>query len=301
MKEATDTTSHLPNEIDFTVKDAAILTEKFLQNCKEEFSSPIYLIFDEIENISRETAPADHWCRGIDFALFWQSLRSIFQRTNNLVSYLVVGTNPSCIELPKIDNIDNPIFNHFNPLYIPGFEVKDTREMVRKLGKRMGLRFDESIYAKLTEDYGGHPFLMRHVCSLISKEVSEQERPVDIGKISYANGKSEFIKKHSNYLEMIISVLKEFYSDEYKMLTMLANDNVDEFSRLAKSHPSYTSHLVGYGIIKEERCGYVFNIESVRDYILEESKFTRIGLSKEEMWAEISVTAHIPLATAESR
>ena len=140
VKSALDVKTQIPKEENFTEKDASSLTEDFLKKCRKKLGGPIFFIFDEIENISRNTAPAEHWCNGKDFALFWQSLRSMFQRNNNFISYLIVGTNPTCIELPKIDNIDNPIFNHFNPLYIPGFEIKDTREMVRKLGKRMGLK-----------------------------------------------------------------------------------------------------------------------------------------------------------------
>lgn len=280
--------SYLPDEGAFTEKNASMETENFLKICKQESSATVFFIFDEIENISRGTSPADHWRKGIDFALFWQTLRSIFQSNNNLLSYLIVGTNPSCTETPKIDNIDNPIFNHFNPLYIPGFEVKDTREMTRKLGRRMGLRFDESIYSKLTEDFGGHPFLMRHVCSLISKKVIQQDRPVDLGKTSYTQGKDEFILSHSNYLEMIISVLKDFYPDEYEMLVMLANNDMSTFSEFAELHTSYTSHLLGYGLIKKDHFGYEFNIEAVRNYILNQSKYKKIHMTPEAMWAEIS-------------
>lgn len=202
---------------------------------------------------------------------------------------MIVGTNPACIEISKIENVDNPIFNHFTPQYIPGFSVKETREMSRKLGRRMGIKFDETIYSKLTDDFGGHPFLMRHVCSLISKDVSEQERPVNIGRNSYKKGKKEFLLNHSNYLEMIISVLRDYYSDEYEMLTFLANDDINTFNEFAELHPSYTAHLIGYGLIKKDRTGYDFDIDAVREYILNQSKFQKIGLSIEEMWAEISV------------
>ncbi|GAB6264497.1 AAA-like domain-containing protein [Photobacterium sp. R1] len=288
IKEYLKIELEFPEESKFTEKDASHLTEKFLKECRAKLRGAIFLIFDEIENISRNTAPANHWCNGKDFALFWQTLRSIFQRNANLISYLIVGTNPTCIELPKIDNIDNPIFNHFNPVYIPGFQVRDTREMVRKLGKRMGLKFEESVYSSLTDDFGGHPFLMRHVCSLISKGVKELERPVNIGRYSYKDAKNDFMLNHSNYLEMIIGVLKEYYPDEYEMLSMLANDDVSTFQEFADLHPSYTAHLLGYGLIRKDRLGFDFNIDSIKDYILNQSRYKKIGLTTEEMWSEIS-------------
>ncbi|MDW6094355.1 AAA-like domain-containing protein [Vibrio rhizosphaerae] len=288
VKDSMEVDCNLPDEEMFTVKDSSILTEEFFKGCKTKLRSTVFIIFDEIENISRGTSPSEHWNSGKDFALFWQTLRSIFQRNSNLISYLIVGTNPTCIESPKIDNVDNPIFNHFKPIYIPGFETKETREMVRKLGKRMGIKFDETIYSKLTEDFGGHPFLMRHVCSLVAASVSESERPVDVGRPSYRRGRDSFIENHSNYLEMIVGILKDFYPDEYDMLTMLANDDIETFEEFATLHPSYTAHLLGYGIIKKDHDGYDFNIDSIRDFILDQSKYRKIGLTQEGMWAEIS-------------
>jgi len=289
VKDVLKTEIEFPTEEMFTEKNSSYLTEEFFKACSIELNGPIFLIFDEIENISINTAPAPHWSEGIDFALFWQSLRSIFQRNTNLFSYLIVGTNPTCIELPKIQNIDNPIFNHFTPLYIPGFSVKESREMIRKLGRRMGLQFDEVVYSKITEDFGGHPFLMRHVCSLISKDIKELERPVKVGRQAYSRAKKSFILNHSNYLEMIISVLKDYYSDEFEMLSFLANDDLETFNEFAELHPSYTMHLLGYGLLKKERNSYDFNIDSIKDYILEQGKYRRIGLTNSEMWSEISL------------
>lgn len=279
----------LATEIEFSEKNASLLTEAYFKSVSKEVKGPLFIIFDEIENISRDTSPAEHWRAGLDFALLWQTMRSIFQRNNNLVFYLIAGTNPRCIEIPKIDHVDNPIFNHFTPLYIPGFEVRETREMIRKLGRRMGLTFEESVYSKLTEDFGGHPFLMRHVCSLISKEVRDSERPIDIARDSYRIGKERFVESHSNYLEMIISVLKDYYPDEFEMLSMLANEDIDSFNEFAELHPSYTMHLIGYGLIKKSRLGYDFSIDTIRDYILSQAKYRRVGLSTEEMWSEISL------------
>lgn len=134
-KESLKSNCVVPDEIDFTEKNASILSETFFKDCRESVNSSILFIFDEIENISIQTSPAEHWSTGLDFVLFWQTLRSIFQRNTNLISYLIVGTNPSCIELPKVKNIDNPIFNHFDPIYIPGFDIKDTRKWSGSLEK----------------------------------------------------------------------------------------------------------------------------------------------------------------------
>ncbi|WP_304335243.1 ATP-binding protein, partial [Conchiformibius steedae] len=78
-----------PLKKDFSNTDASTAFEEFLKKCKSlsENEYPIILIFDEIENISRDTSPATHWKEGMDFVLFWQTLRSIFQNNKNLLSY----------------------------------------------------------------------------------------------------------------------------------------------------------------------------------------------------------------------
>ena len=287
-KNKLDLKIKLPPESDFNEKNASIHAETFFRRCKRKVTWTLFFIFDEIENISRITSPAIHWSQETDFVLFWQTLRSIFQRGEHLISYLIVGTNPSCIEASKIEKIDNPIFNHFTPLYIPGFDVKDTREMVNRLGSGMGLKFDETVYAKLTEDFGGHPFLIRHVCSLLSKDLQEYNRPIKVDRQLYKKAKTKFVQNHSNYLDMILGVLKGFYPDEFEMLTMLATDDIKTFNEFAEMHHSFTEHLLGYGLIQKNTTGYDFKIDSIQEYLLQGSKYRKISNTLDEKWKEIS-------------
>lgn len=277
-----------PSEGKFTEKNASDELLRFLKQFKKFTENPAFLIFDEIENISVKTSPVKHWNEEADFVLFWQTLRSIFQSNNELLSYLIVGTNPSCIETPKINTFDNPIFNHVKSLYIPGFSVSETTEMTNKLGLGMGIHFNSDIFTLLTQDFGGHPFLMRHLCSLITTKVSGVDRPVQIGRTTYESSQSEFTAKNYNYIQMIIGVLQDFYPDEYEMLRLLALNDLDSFNELVTLHPPYIEHLLGYGIIRQEFSGYEFNIQAVKNFIQEQAKYKKIGLSIEEKRQEIS-------------
>jgi len=221
-------TLKLNPEEKYTEENAAFVFEHEISRIHKELGNKtLLIIFDEIENITFNISPSSHWRMELDFVYFWQSLRSTFQKLDNVFSFLLVGTNPMCVESSSIKGFDNPIFNQFSYEYIPGFDVKQTREMVRKLGRIMGIKFDEILYSKLTEDYGGHPFLIRHVCSIINKN-SSQERPTIVSKLIYNSAKDIFKREHSNYIEMILEVLKKFYSDEYKMLKFLALDDYDQ-------------------------------------------------------------------------
>lgn len=177
------------------------------------------LLFDEIENITFGKSGAEHWCKGLDFVFFWQSIRSNQQLLPNVFTFCIVGTNPKCIEDATILEKDNPIFNAFSPIYIPGFNYETTRDMVRSMGRIMGLKFEEPVYGKMFEDYGGHPFLIRRVFSQIAHQ--NQERPITINRIKYTNARDQF-NFTNNYFEMILEVLIKFYPDEYEMLKFLA-------------------------------------------------------------------------------
>ncbi|MDO8283282.1 MAG: hypothetical protein Q7U10_11790 [Thermodesulfovibrionia bacterium] len=280
--------STLSKEDDYTDENAASLFEKDLKKIINNFKlKSILIIFDEIENITFEISPSSHWSSGLDFIFFWQSLRSIFQRENNLFTYLIVGTNPISVETASIKGKDNPIFNQVPFNYIFGFKVDDTKEMVNRIGTIMGLSFDDIICSKLTDDFGGHPYLIRHMCSLINRNVLKK-RPAHVNKLIYEDSKKTFINKYSSYTEMILTVLIDFYKDEYEMLKYLAigeNRTFFEFSNLS---PNYTNHLLGYGIIEKHDDGYCFKIEAVKDYLMGKHKYVNLDLSQEDILKEIS-------------
>lgn len=252
-------------EDDFNEKTASELFERYLKLSWNSVNKTILLMFDEIENITFGKAPTDHWCNGLDFVFFWQCVRSIYQKNSNIFTFCILGTNPKCVEQPTICEKDNPIFNMIQPSYISGFSVEQTREMVRKLGRIMGIRFDETIYSKMVEDYGGHPFLIRRVCSKLSQ--LNPERPVTIDRLKYGKAKEEF-NIENTYFDMILNVLLQFYPDEYEMLKLLAIKDNDSFNYFVNADPSMVTHLVGYGLVYRNDNIYDFKIDAIRDYLI---------------------------------
>jgi hypothetical protein len=280
-------------EIKYTLANANSIFEKDLKRIFIKTNKqPILIIFDEIENISPNTSPNPNWKDGIDFVLFWQSLRSSFQKfireeENPIFTFLIVGTNPKAIETTRINNTDNPIFNKIPFEYIQGFNVNQTTEMISNLGGYMGLEFEDTVFAKLKDDFGGHPFLMRHVCS-IANEFAIKNRPAKIDKIQYENAKKIFIERYNHYFEMILDVLVSFYPEEYDMLTYLANEDMDVFNELSNLSPELTAHLKGYNLIDENDGNYYFKIESIKEYLRNKNKYKAKLKTPEERWKEIS-------------
>lgn len=273
---------------DFTETQAPRLFEKYLRRMSELLGSKtIMLIFDEIENITPTVSNINHWREGEDFVFFWQTIRSLFQSSSGLFSYLLVGTNPLCVELPTIGTSDNPLFAQVPLEYIPGFDVPQTREMVRRLGKIMGLTFDEIIYGKLTEDCGGHPYLIRHICSVIHR-ISHSARPIQVDKTLYESAVDKFLRDYSQFMEMILSVLRKYFNDEIEMLSMLSRGDISTFKDFADLSPVYTNHLLGYGVLQEVDHRFAFRIELIRRHLQAKEKYKKMHLTFEEKWSEIS-------------
>jgi hypothetical protein len=275
----------------YSEKDAQAIFKKNLLAIYETLGKqPILLIFDEIERITFNTAVLEHWQRGHDFIMFWASLKSTFNALNRVFSYLIVGTNPTCIEAPKIQEYDNPIFQSVSVNYLERFDVNQTRDMVEQLGKFLGVTFDDVIYGKLVEDYGGHPFLIRQVCSLMY-QANKTKIPIRVDRAMYQRAKDDFAQdKGIKYMSMILAVLTEFYKDEYTMLTYLALGDVDFFNTLAKDSPEYVAHLVGYGIISrnQDETGYDFRMDAIQQYLESRNRYKKLSLTLHEKRQEIS-------------
>ncbi|WP_144491812.1 AAA-like domain-containing protein [Bacillus sp. WP8] len=267
----------------FDEKYAAFSFEKIMiQIYKELDEKRILLIFDEIEMISIDTASSDHWRNSLDFVYFWQTIRAFYQEHQNEICFLVAGVNPHCVEVASIQGIDNPIFSMINPVYLDLFGIEDVKNMVSSIGKYMGLDFEQEIYTKLVEDYGGHPFLIRHICSLINKSAS-LDRPIKVNKYDYLREKENYDIGISKYIEQIIQVLKNSYPNEYALLESLAVQGNDIFlTKLGMGNFATIQHLVGYGVLKKYKESYFITIEALSIHL----KNNSILLSDDSMEAK---------------
>ena len=238
-------------------------------------SKRILLIFDEIEQISFGTSPSGHWSKESDALYFWQTLRAVSQTDNRLISFVITGVNPKCIEDSKINGQPNPIFNGLTPQYISLFDYSDIRDMISEIGSHLGLQFEEEIFAKLVDDYGGHPFLTRQVCSKINKSIlaRKEVRPVIISKYSYEKQAAEYQAEMEAIFEQILGVLEDFYPQEYNLLKILALDGSQNFKKNLKFGDGSISHLLGYCLIKKVQDDYFIRIRTIAEYLKSKHKY----------------------------
>ncbi|WP_143277204.1 AAA family ATPase [Bordetella genomosp. 1] len=288
VHKAKESKIRLSERSSYTPQDAASLFEQeMLRVHASKKAESILLIFDEIERISPDTASSEHWRSQDDFVFFWQSMRAFFQRNRGVFTFMIVGTNPACIEASTVNGQDNPIFGSLPRDYLTPFDADQVAEMVGRLGRYMGLTFDPMLFGRLTDDFGGHPFLIRQVCSEIH-DLAPRDRPAWVDKPLYEQAVGSFKKKSAPYLSMILDVLAEQYKDEYEMLRYLASGDVDAFNELAHDSDAYTDHLRGYGLVTVSEHGTSFRIECIKDFMLDRHKYMSLSLSAEQREAEVS-------------
>ncbi len=267
--------------------------DKDIERLVKKINKKVLLILDEVEQITFGLSPSENWRGGEDYLKFWHVIRSLFQKPENPLTFIVSGTNPRCVEIPIVNGIDNPIFSQFKPVYIPGFEIDETKKMGSTLGRYMGLVFDEDVYTYLTRDFGGHPFLIRQICSYINSSLKRAQYAGPIDRVFYQQCRDEFNSESGfQYCDMVIGVLSEHYPDEYTMLSYLAGGQNSDFEDLAESDPSYVRHLLGYGVVGRGSSGFDFKIDVLKQYLARKNKYRNLNLTNDQKVAEIGERRH---------
>lgn len=263
----------------------------FSDDLKEVLSKThdLLLMFDEVEQITPGLSLNDNWKNGDDFVQFWHAIRSNFHKWANRFTFILAGTNPSAVEMISCNGHDNPLFNQLKAdSYLPPFDVDDTKEMINKLGGYMGLEFDDIVCANLAKDFGGHPYLIRHYCSVINEYVKKNrlKRPIKVTNAVYEKVMPIFVEKYAdNFCRFILEVLVNFYPEENTFLENLALGNTDNCESI---DPKLLSHLLGYNIIEKNQTVLGYRIEVLKNYMIRKNSYKKQNMTTEEKWAEIS-------------
>lgn len=264
---------------------ATTFSEDIRMLAKQAGKDFVAVLFDEVERIAPGTASSEHWNNERDFLLFWQAMRAAFQSTSSPLVYLIVGTNPRCIEEVKMFESDNPLYGNVEKRFIPMFTAEKVSEMVSDLGSIMGVEFDQETRSMLFRDFGGHPFLTRYACSYIAR--AAVGRPIVVDRTIYAKGVNEYTTESDGYVRSVVELLYEQYPDEHLMLEYLGQGDLESFYAYGRQDPSLLEHLYGYGVLKKGLEGSYFNIGIVERYFANLTKPAQL-IGWEDRLAEIS-------------
>jgi len=218
-----------------------------IQEIAEIHNKKIVFIFDEFEYISPIALLDRHW--KIDYIHFWQTFWAT-QSKYRIFCAIIVGVNPLPLEVSNIEQIQNPLLQIVDIDYLKGLSLEDMKIMTKKLGKRMGLKFDHTAIDYLYSRYGGHPLLTRIACSLINNSVinSEKSKPVVISSDQLKSEEEVLNATLSTYSSSIVYELENFYGEEYHLLELLASGQVKQFIEMVK-FGEQINHLKEFGLV----------------------------------------------------
>nr|WP_302020756.1 ATP-binding protein [uncultured Acetatifactor sp.] len=219
------------------------------------------IIIDEIEYISFNPPLDSHWEK--EFFNFWQFLWSM-QSTYRNICFVIAGVNPMVAEVSSIKAVQNPLFGIVNCYYLQGLEKNDIHEMSRRIGRRLGLKFDHTAIDYLFSQYGGHPLLTRLALSYENKNATT--KPVTFTAKTLMDTEVARENELVPYCQHIVDVLKDFYPDEYTLLEFLAIGATQDFIDLAPS-PMTIAHLKNYGLLVYDNHMPKIGIPVVANYI----------------------------------
>lgn len=154
------------------------------------------------------------------------------------------------METDTIDGIQNPLFGIVSFKFLTGFEFEEMKDMVRVLGRKMGLQFNLESMKYLFNRYGGHPLLTRATCSAVNQTIQQKKmtRPYLISKNFLESGAGERDADLQYYCRHVVSELRDFYPSEYDLLELLSCGHIADFLELAV-HDEHIKHLKSYGLL----------------------------------------------------
>lgn len=133
------------------------------------------IFLDEIEVI------IPHTQSGIDapdpntldrYLKFSRLLRGLSEETGRL-SLMVFGVDPYFIRKSGWAEQQNPFYQFFREEYLGPLHSEDCVQMVRNIGRQMGIVFDDDAVAFVAEISGSHPYLARRLCHSLVQSIGE--------------------------------------------------------------------------------------------------------------------------------
>lgn len=142
---------------------------------------PVILIFDEVDYITPGTPVAAPQWR-TEFNAFWRNLRAAYQeapRRRAKLSLLVAGVSSKWFTVESVAGEENAALAFIPEEYLSPLARGATIAMIRKLGNRAGISFDDAsleLIAKTTADI---PYWTRKACSHVHRRLVG-ERPLTV-------------------------------------------------------------------------------------------------------------------------
>ena len=211
--------------------------DELLENVLAASGVPLVFVIDEFDLLF-EGSGGQPPISGIE--QLFQLLRAHAQETGRLVLVLI-GRDPSFLEAPEMGGRTNPMLDWLVPRWLGPMKAEDANLLLKKLGRRVGLKIGAKTKRLARLWTGGHPRLHREFGSALlaaSRETEENRTRFLTGHVEtddFSDRALELFLEHQGVLTIcreIIHLLGEKYPVAVELLGELANSEGEERGRL---------------------------------------------------------------------
>ena len=184
-------------------------------------------------------------------------LRAWAQQWQGVVSLVLVGRDPEYLSVPQLDGVPNPLLAGFTPMWLGPLAPPRDTDMLRRLGRRVGLDVGAET-ARLARAWtGGHPLLHRQFGSALRDEV--QRRAPGQWKVPTDPHLEKAVERFLGREAVltvdreIVSLLSKRYSPAYRLLLDVV-DALDPAASVAEAgglHGAGARVLRNFGLLDE--------------------------------------------------
>lgn len=214
------------------------------------------------------------------YADFFAYLRGTSQNSRGRFVTIITAANPALCEQAMWEGRDNPIFQFFHLMFLPPLTREDCSDMVVKLGRGMGVGYNEESLETIFHATSGHPYITRLLCSQINQLNPTRPLQVTPGMVVYA--RNEFLRGEATPIfSEILERLDTFFPVERDLLLFIA-DGVDDEIELSKlvNQPVDVAlyHLIGYHLVEQTEGRYRIKIDMLHEWL----RRYRLGRNKQQ-------------------
>lgn len=183
-------------------------------------------------------------------------LRGLLQQSDPEagITLACFGVDPALFEVPIMDGRDNLLYKLVRLHWLAPMPRDEMNEMLRNLGKRMGVRFtDNSPIDTVFGFTGGHPLLARMACSQAVRAVSDRAIPFYIDTPSIEKTFSE--SGQDTVRSQVADVMESFqawFPEEADLASLLVTGDRDDRA-LAEAEidgdVTKVEHAIAYGLL----------------------------------------------------
>jgi hypothetical protein len=160
-----------------------------------------------------------------DLGRFFRLVRGWAQTYQGAVSMVLVGRDPEYLGRPRLDGVTSPLLAWCTPMWLGPLTQVRAPEILRKLGRRVGLEVGPDSARVAYEWTGGHPLLHRQYGAALQQLAQASSTTWPVATDAYAEACLSAYRERDAVLDVlreVVDLLAKRYPGALQRLTSLA-------------------------------------------------------------------------------